>query len=152
MFSPRQVIYFNEFYFKNGNTAKPKYLIILGLINNKTIVASLPTRTNNAPGLINITHGCINSDDRCFNCYVFEAGKVICENGFAFELPTFIYGNQVEDYEIEILEDVYKIQGVDYEEKGVLTQNEFKEILNCIINSSSTKRKIKKFLLQQFAN
>jgi len=56
------------------------------------------------------------------------------------------YGNQVEDYEIEILEDIYKIQGVDYEEKGVLTQNEFKEILNCIINSSSTKRKIKKFL------
>lgn len=148
MFYPRQIIYFNEFFFKNGNTAKPKYLIILGIINNKTIVASLPTRTNNAPGLVNTAHGCINVDDRCFNCYVFEAGKVICENGFSFELPTFIYGNQVEDYDIETLEDVYKIQGVDYEEKGLLTVNEFSDILNCIINSFSTKRKVRKFLQQ----
>lgn len=147
MFYPRQIIYFNEFYFKNGNTAKPKYLIVLGRINNKTIVASLPTRTNNAPALINKEHGCINIHDKCFNCYVFKAGHIICDNGFAFELPTFIYGNQVEDYEIEIFEEIYKIQGVDYEEKGVLNEAEFKNILDCIIKSSSTKRKIKKLLL-----
>lgn len=146
MFYPRQIIYFNEFFFKNGNTAKPKYLIILGRVEDKTIVASLPTRTNNAPKLVDVSHGCINLDDRCFNCYVFEAGKIICENGFSFELPTYIYGNQVEDYEIEILEDKYKIQDVDYEEMGILTQSEYDEILKCILNSSSTKRKIKKLL------
>lgn len=61
-------------------------------------------------------------------------------------MPTFIYGNQVEDYEIEILEDVYTIQGVDYEEKGILKETEFKAIIDCILNSSSTKRKIKKLL------
>lgn len=146
MFQPKQVIYFNEFYFKNGNTAKPKYLIILGRIKDKTIVASLPTRMNNSPSLINITHGCVNLDERCFNCYVFEQGRKICENDFSFNLPTFIYGNQVEDYDIEIIEDVYKIKGIDYEEKGVLIDSEFQEILKCIINSSSTKRKIKKLL------
>lgn len=146
MFQSKQVIYFNEFYFKNGNTAKPKYLIILARIEDKTIVASLPTRTNTAPMLVDKAHGCVNLDNRCFNCYVFEPGKAICENGFAFEMPTFIYGNQVEDYEIEILEDVYTIQGVDYEEKGILKETEFKAIIDCILNSSSTKRKIKKLL------
>lgn len=146
MFYSRQVIYFNEFFFKNGNTSKPKYLIILGRVEDKTIVASLPTRTNNAPGLVTEQHGCINHDDRCFNCYAFEAGREICENGFSFDLPTFIYGNQVEDYEIEIMEDVYSIPGVDYEEMGVLTENEFQAILDCIRNSSSTKRKIKRLL------
>lgn len=146
MFQPKQIIYFNEFYFKNGNTAKPKYLIILGRVKDKTIVASLPTRTNNSPSLLHTKHGCVNLDERCFNCYVFEPGRSICENNFAFELPTFIYGNQVEDYDIEILEDVYMIKGVDYEEKGILTEPEFKAILECILNSSSTKRKIKKLL------
>jgi len=146
MFRPKQIIYFNEFYFKNGNTSKPKYLIILGVVNNKTVVASLPTRTNNAPALLNKKHGCVNIDDRCFNCYLFEQGKPICENGFAFDLPTFIYGNQVEDYELEIMEDVYRIKGVDYEEKGILTDAEFVAIINCVINSSSTRRKIKKLL------
>lgn len=146
MFQPRQIIYFNEFFFKNGNTSKPKYLIILGVLNNKTVVASLPTRVNNAPSLLNKKHGCVNIDERCFNCYLFEPGKPICENGFAFDLPTFIYGNQVEDYELEILEDVYRIKGVDYEEKGILTDVEFAAIIQCIINSASTKRKIKNLL------
>lgn len=115
MFHSRQIIYFPDFYFKNGNTSKPKYLIILGVIGNKTVVASLPTRTNNAPSLINKSHGCINLDDRCFNCYLFEQGKPICENGFSFDLPTFIYGSQVEDYEMQIMNDVYKIEGIDFE-------------------------------------
>lgn len=86
-------------------------------------------------------------EDRCFNCYVFEPGKVICENGFSFNQPTYIYGSQIEDYEIDILEEVYPIPGVDFEEKGVLLQKEFQDILDCIRNSSSIKRKIKRLLL-----
>lgn len=146
MFQVKQIIYFNEFYFKNGNTAKPKYLIILGRLEDKTIIASLPTRTNNSPSLVDKKHGCVNLDERCFNCYIFEPGRTICENNFSFELPTFIYGNQVEDYELEILEAVYKIPGVDYEVKGSLNDSEFQAVLECILKSSSTKRKIKKLL------
>lgn len=146
MFQPKQILYFNEFYFKNGNTSKAKYLIILGVVNSKTIVASLPTSKNTTPSLLDKRHGCVNIDDRCFNCYLFEPGKSVCENGFAFELPTYVYGNQVEDYELEIMEEIYPIKGVDYEEKGILTDAEFIAIIKCIINSASTKRKIKKLL------
>ncbi len=146
MFIPGHIIYFPTFYFKNGNTAKPKYLIVLGVSGDKTIVASLPTRVNNAPTLINVAHGCINQDDRVFNCYAFEPGRIICDNGFSFDLPTFIYGNQVEDYEVEIFEGVYQIEGIDYEIKGTLNNDEFTGIIDCIKNSVSTKRKIKRLL------
>ncbi|WP_028787235.1 hypothetical protein [Terrimonas ferruginea] len=146
MFTAGHIIYFPTFYFKNGNTAKPKYFIVLRIIDGKTIVASLPTRVNNAPTLINVLHGCINQDDRVFNCYTFEPGRVICDNGFFFDLPTFIYGNQVEDYDVEIFEEVYRIEGIDYEIKGTLNDDEFERITNCIKNSASTKRKIKRLL------
>jgi hypothetical protein len=152
VFYPKQVIYFKEFFFKNGNPSKPKYLIILGKLEGETIVASLPTRTNNAPALVDILHGCINLEERCYNCYIFEPNRPICENGFSFYLPTFIYGNQVEDYKIENLETIYKIEGVDYEEQGILTEKEYQAILECILKSSSTKRKIKKLLQSQQRN
>lgn len=146
MFQPKTLIYFFDFFFKNGNTAKPKYMLILGNLENKTVIASLPTRTNHAPTFV-LEHGCIDIEERCLNCYSFSADKPICENGFSFPLPTYIYGGQVEDYELAILEETYRIEGIDYERCGVLTDVEFRAVVACIINSSSTKRKIKKMLM-----
>jgi len=145
MFQPKTLIYFSNFYFKNGNTAKPKYLLVLGNINNKTVIASLPTRTNQSPTFI-LEHGCVDIKERCLNCYSFAAARPICENGFSFPLPTFIYGSQVEDYEFSLLEETYRIEGVDYELCGILTDAEFYAVTNCILNSSRTKRKIKDML------
>lgn len=146
MFTAGDIIYFENFYFKNGNTCKPKYLVVLGYAGNEIIIASLPTRTNNAPSLISKTHGCINIDDRNFNCYLFQAEKQICTNNFSFPLPTFIYGSQIEDYETKIFEQVYPIENIDYNIVGKLMQKELTAILDCIINSGSTKRKIKRLL------
>lgn len=148
MFASGKIIYFDPFYFKNGNTAKPKYLIILKLVNNQTIVASLPTRGNHAPQLINKIHGCINVDDRCFNCYAIEKGRIICTNGFAFQLPTFIYGNEIEDYELSIFEEIYLKDERCCKEVGLLLDTEFNALIECVLNSSTTKRKIKKLLQQ----
>jgi hypothetical protein len=61
-------------------------------------------------------------------------------------LITFIYGSQVEDYEMQIMNGLYKIEGIDFEEVGILTNEEFKAIIKCVLNSASTKRKIKRFL------
>jgi hypothetical protein len=145
LFIPGQIVYFKEFFFKNGNTSKPKYFIVLA-VGPKLIVASLPTRSNLSPLLVNKFHGCINLDERCFNCYAFEAKKIIGKSGFSFELPTFIYGDQVENYELELMEDIYKIRGVDYEVLDILMDSEFIEVINCIKNSASAKRKIKRLL------
>ncbi|PZF72870.1 hypothetical protein [Taibaiella soli] len=146
MFQPKTLIYFFDFFFKNGNTAKPKYFLVLGQIDNRTVIASLPTRTNQAPNFVS-GHGCIDIEERCINCYAFAAKRSICDNGFAFDLPTYIYGSQVEDYEISILEDTYRIEGIDYEIYGTMKDDEFCAIIDCIQNSSATKRKIKKMLM-----
>lgn len=146
MFLKGQVLYFSPFFFKNGNTPKNKYFIVLKNIDGQIIVASLPTSSNHAPSLINLAHGCINHDDRCFNCYAFEANRVVATNGFSFPLATYVYGNEVETYELSVLQNDYQIENIDYEILGLLTDEEFNALYNCLKNSTSVKRGIKKLL------
>ncbi len=123
MFSEGQLLYFTPFYFKNGNEPKNKFFLILRNINNITLVASLPTKVNNAPALMNDSHGCVNHDERKFNCYVFAKDKPVCDNGFSFKLTTHIYGDQILDYLIaEITDSNRIIEGRDYELKGLLLE------------------------------
>jgi hypothetical protein len=49
MIEERNLIYFDPFYFKNGNTAKPKYFVVLKQLGSKSVLASLPTRKDNIP-------------------------------------------------------------------------------------------------------
>ena len=146
MFCEGEIIYFTPFYFKNGHTAKNKYFIVLRSSANGTILASLPTSVNKIPASIMAMHGCVNHDDRCFNCYYFEAGRPVCENGFYFSRPTHVYGNEVDSYEIAVFSSVYGIEGVDYNRVGVLLPQEFNDLVSCIRNSASVKRKIKRLL------
>lgn len=87
-------------------------------------------------------------DERCYNAYVFKPGKVIGKNGFFFPdpNPTFIYGDEVEDYDLGTLEDVYTIAGVDYQIKDTLIQEEYENLIKCLQASKSVKRKIKRYL------
>jgi len=110
------------------------------------VIASLPTRSNKAPSLIDVTHGCINHEDRMFNCYAFEAGRVITDIGFSFPIATYIYGNEVETYEVSNLSAVYQVKNIDYEIMGTLNKDEFTNLYNCLKNSSSIKRGIKRLL------
>jgi len=145
MFLPRQIIYFSSFQFKNGDAPQTKYFIVLANIENNIIIASLPTRTNSVPSFVTSTHGCINIDERCYNSYLFEKQKIIGEKGFFFDMPTFIYGDQVEDYRLELLDANY-IEGIDYVILDMLLQKEFDAVINCFKNSNSVKFKIKKRL------
>ena len=146
MFTQGQIFYFTPFYFKNGNSSKNKFFIVLKNSETNVIVASLPTSVNNAPSLIDKLFGCINHEDRCFNCYSFEPNKIITDNGFAFSKPTFLYGNEVDIYQIDMLESVYQIENIDYEIIGMLTPQAYQEIYSCLKNSNSIKRGIKKLL------
>jgi hypothetical protein len=145
VFLPRQIIYFNSFQFKNGNTPKTKYFIVLANSNDDVIIASLPTRTNTTPSFVTVDHGCINIDERCYNSYLFKKDQVIGDKGFCFDMPTFIYGDQVEDYKLELLETNY-MEDIDYVIIDTLIKKEFDAILSCFKNSSSVKFKIKKRL------
>ncbi|MFZ1530103.1 MAG: hypothetical protein WAT19_15225 [Ferruginibacter sp.] len=146
MFAEGQVIYFSPFFFKNGNTSKNKYFIVLKSVESRLIIASLPTRSCKAPSLITVSHGCNNDNERMFNCYAFQENIIITDAGFYFELPTYIYGNEVEDYQVSLLDEVYKIEGIDYELKGILLKQEYDALLICLKQSRAVKRGIKRML------
>ena len=129
MFVEGQLIYFTPFYFTNGNEAKNKFFLVLRNLDSLTIVASLPTKVNNAPALMDGTHGCVNHDDRKFNCYVFSKNTPICNNGFSFDLTTHIYGDQIADYSIEELTKANKIkEGKDYRKIGMIKSAELQAL------------------------
>lgn len=146
MFVPGNILYFNPFYFQNGNTAKRKYFIVLGCKDGASVIASLPTRTANAPSLINDSHGCQNNDARNFCCYVFRKDQVVCDNGFSFPVKTHVYGDQALEYSLQLLRETYRIEGVDYNICGRLTEEEYRDLYECIVSSPATKRKIVRLL------
>jgi hypothetical protein len=145
LFEIGTILYLSPFYFKNGNTAKNKYFIVLKKIDEKTIIASLPTRKNILPSFI-AHHGCSHDAESCINCYAFEPNRCICENGFAFPIQTFVYGNEVEDYNADNLKFNHKVEGVDYEILGKLNIQEYNDLLECLKQSTSMRRGVKKFL------
>jgi len=146
VFTEGIVLYISPFYFKNGNTSKNKYFIVLKVSANQVVIASLPTRSNKAPGLMTVPHGCNNDAERCFNCYAFQANRIITDTSFSFPINTFVYGNEVEDYQLTILNSTYQIQGVDYEKIGTLTSEEYQELVSCLKQSTSIRRGVKRYL------
>lgn len=110
------------------------------------LIGTLPTRNNKIPSFVTIDHGCINIEERMYNCYMFQEKRPICTNGECFELPTFIYGGEIEYYVKSKLIVDFPVAGKNFTEVGKLTEQEFTDILDCFINSGSVKRGIKRQL------
>lgn len=146
MFEEGNIVYFDPFYFKNGNTAKPKYFVVLKNFKNINIVASLPTRKDAVPDNQTKDFGCVELPDINLNCFVFSNFTEITECGKKFDFPTFIYGHQIDEYEINILNQIYPNEGSDYIIWGKMKQELFKQLLDCFKNSKSVKRKYKNIL------
>ncbi len=145
MFNAGTIFYVTPFYFKNGNTARNKYFIVLYSDGDNLIVASLPTRTDIIPKSLVREHGCIN--DINFNCYMFEKDQIITKDiDWAFDMDTFIYGVQVEDYQITRLKFFFEKENKDYIVIGILTDFEYKSIIDCFSNSTAVKYKHRRYL------
>ncbi len=140
------IIYFPSFYFKNGNTAKAKYFIVLKIIDGSSILASLPTRSDYIPTNLNVAHGCIEHPELSINCYKFEAQRIITDNNWAFPIETFLYGQQIDLYESATLCDIYPLKGIDYNVLGKLSLQEYNSLIECLSTSDSVKNKFKRIL------
>jgi len=81
LYTPGKLIYFDPFFFKDGSKSKPKYFLVLKIIENKIVLASLPSSKNHLPATQSIKHGCIEILESCINCYVFEKDKPITKDG-----------------------------------------------------------------------
>lgn len=142
------ILYFDPFYFKNGNSSKPKYFIVLKITGETSIIASLPSSKDFLPATVVKKHGCIEVPEACFNCYIFESNHIVTTNGWSFPLDTFVYGQQIDEYEISILKDIYPVQDLDFKIIGKLTAREFGLLKDCFIKSANVKRKYKRILSQ----
>ena len=146
MFEERTIIYFDPFYFKNGNRAKPKYFVVLKNQNDQNVLASLPTRTDSIPAKEEIDKGCLELPEINLNCFVFLSSCIITECEKTFDFKTHIYGHQLDVYETEFLREIYPIEGTDYFIWGIMKEDLFESLINCLKTSKSVKRKYKKLL------
>lgn len=146
MFEEGTIIYFDPFYFKNGNPAKPKYFVVLKNHADQNILASLPTRTNSIPEKEEIENGCIELPSINLNCFVISDAIVVTDCGKTFDFKTHIYGHQIDVYEIESLKEIYPIEDTDYKIWGKMKEEIFLLLIKCLKNSKSVKRKYQKIL------
>lgn len=147
MFEEGTIIYFDPFYFKNGNTAKPKYFIVLKAYNNNSnIIASLPTRSRTIPAYLNIDFGCLNDSEINLDCFIIKSNTEITECHKSFPFTTYIYGHQIDDYSIDILKENYQNEGIDYIIFGKMKIVLFDKLIACLKNSNSIKNKYKRIL------
>lgn len=64
-----------------------------------------------------------------------------------FDFKTYIYGHQIDVYEIAYLKEIYPLENTDYEIWGKMKDELFNSLIDCLKNSKSVKRKYKKILV-----
>lgn len=146
MYNPGNIIYFDPFYFKDGSVSKPKYFLVLKIVDGNAVLASLPSSKIHLPTHLDINHGCIEVPSGNINCYIFKANTIITTNNWAFPMDTFLYGQWLDEYEIALLQDIYPVEGIDYQVIGQLTIQELSQLIQCFTQSASVKRKFKRLL------
>ena len=147
MLTVGNIIYFTPFYFPNGKSkSKPKYFVVLKVVDGNNILASLPTRNDYIPEKDTIKDGCVELKDIKLNCFVISENTTITQCGKQFDFPTHIYGHQLDTYETKILNEIYQIEGTDYEVYGKMDGTIFKSLIDCLKNSDSVKKKYTRIL------
>lgn len=143
MFTPGNLLLFTPFYFKNNNEPKRKFFVVLHNENNKFVMASLPTSQDHIPDNLK-KYGCICCEQMQIICYYITRGTPITDNGFAFDRDTYMYGNELGDYDVAVFNTKYT--PTEIEVKGRLTDVEFNSIKTCFANSPNVKRKYRRIL------
>ena len=120
MYHTGELIKFSPFVFKNGNQPKPKYCIVLGQINDKVMMANLPTSKDHVPSDVMVEHGCVDIPERGVN----------------------VYGEQVDEYEQKYLDEM----GGTIERLGQIDPVMFHDIKDCLKKARLLRRKYRKLL------
>ena len=149
MFKQANLYYFADFKFNDGGDPQNKYFIVLKEMPDGVIIGTLPTSANKIPSFVTINHGCININERMYNCYLFQKDKSICKSGFCFDRTTFIYGSDIDYYMKEKMEKDYPIEGKHFKHEGELTEQEYKDIIECLCKSNAVKKGIQRKLLSK---
>ena len=141
MYEEGKLLKFSPFEFKNGNTPKPKYFVVLKHIDDEVMMASLPTSKDHIPSDVMVTDGCVDIPERQVNAFVFSPCTQITES-FRFSLPTFVYGEGVDEYEQQYLDAME----AEVEDLGIIESSLFQQLKDCIKKAPLLKRKYRNLL------
>ncbi len=141
MCQPGELIKFSPFVFKNGNQPKQKYCIVLGQIDEKVMMVSLPTSKDHVPSDIMVQHGCVDIPERGVNVFVLNPDDQVTAS-FRFPRPTFVYGEQVDEYEQKYLDEM----GSTVEQLGQIEPVLFQAIRDCVKKAKLLRRKYRNLL------
>ena len=145
-FQEGSILYFAPFIFPDGGKPKPKYFLVLKVLDGVCLLASLPTSKDFVPSTVEKVHGCIERPDINFNCYYFDPNVVICDNGFAFPIETYVYGYRLQTFSLDSLLLQEITDETIIEECGILTEDEYAAVIRCLSNSPAVKRAYRKVL------
>jgi hypothetical protein len=67
-----------------------------------------------------------------------------CE--WSFPENTYLYGNWIDEFPLQILQETYKVEGIEYEIIGKMKDDEFLKVKTCFKNSPIVKNKFKRML------
>jgi len=141
MYQTGELIKFSPFVFKNGNQPKPKYCIVLGQIDDKVMMVSLPTSKDHVPLDVTLKRGCVDIPERGVNAFLFSPSDQVTSS-FRFPRPTFVYGEQVDEYETKYLDEM----GGTVERLGQIIPVLFQTIKDCLKKARLLRRKYRKLL------
>jgi len=141
MYQPGDLLKFSPFVFKNGNLPKPKYFIVLGHIDDKVLMATLPTSKDHIPADAEVERGCVNISERGVNAYIFSPDDMATST-FSFPRTTFVYGEQVDEYEQKYLDAMDST----VEHLGQIVPQIFQDLKDCIKQASLLRRKYRRLL------
>ena len=141
MYQSGELIKFSPFVFKNGNQPKPKYCIVLGQIDEKVMMVSLPTSKDHVPSDAMVERGCVDIPERGVNAFVLNSEEQVTAS-FRFPRPTFIYGEQVDEYEQKYLDEI----GSSVEQLGQIEPVLFQAIRDCVKKAKLLRRKYRNLL------
>lgn len=142
MLKEGSLLYFNPFVFKNGATPKPKYFVVLAMMDDgKLMLASLPTSKDHIPTSAVIVRGCVNIPESNVNVYVFEQGDQATDS-FCFPRRTYIYAEQLDIYTCDYIDSMNS----SMTDLGVLQPDLFKAVKDCLKQAATISKKYLKWL------
>lgn len=141
MYEAGDLLKFSPFEFKNGNLPKPKYFIVLGHIDDKVLMAALPTSKDHVPADAVIDRGCVDIRERGVNAYIFNPNEKVTAT-FSFPRQTFVYGEQIDEYEQKYLDEMDS----SVENLGQIESQTFQDLKDCIKKAQLLRRKYRSLL------
>lgn len=151
MFKEGRLLYFEPFFFKNGNLPKNKYFLVIKDVDGELLLASLPTSQDHIPQGMDIRNGIYEIPNSRLSAFVFIAGKEIAthpstKRRFSFSKNTFIYAEELDTYPESFFIEQVSQGKTKISIIGDIDKPIYDDIVSFLHGSCTIRRKYRKLL------